>query len=138
MLGRIDHDPNVPRPNHQISRLWMSYSLEIRGSGVEIGRVYVAVGKTSVIIDCVYEMGTITLGTKVNAGVERGSNDRQAVVSGQWLRGYPTSIPTDFLADLMFLNLSLCCRWVRGEPRKSPPRSRVSREAPYLGIVMRR
>jgi len=53
----------------------MNHSLKIRGSDVEIGRVYVAVGKTSSIIDCVYEMRTITLGTKVNAGVERGGND---------------------------------------------------------------
>jgi hypothetical protein len=52
----------------------MSHSLKIRGSDVEIGRVYVAVGKTSASINCVDEMRTIALGTKVNAGVERGGN----------------------------------------------------------------
>jgi hypothetical protein len=52
----------------------MSHSLKIRGSEIEIGRVYVAVGKTSANIDCVYQMGTIALGTKVNTGVKRGCN----------------------------------------------------------------
>ena len=53
----------------------MSHSLKIRGSYVEIGGVYVPVGKTSVSIYCVYEMGTITLGTDVSPGVERGGNN---------------------------------------------------------------
>ena len=52
----------------------MRHSLKPGGSDIEIGRVDVVVGKASVNIDCVYEMGTITLGTKVNAKVERGSN----------------------------------------------------------------
>src|SRR4029077_19788962 len=51
-LRWTNYDPDMPTPNNQISRLGMSHSLKIRGSDVEIGGVYVAVGKTSVSIYC--------------------------------------------------------------------------------------
>jgi hypothetical protein len=52
----------------------MRHSLKIRGSDIEIGRVYVAVGKAGAFIYCVYEVRTITLGTKVNAGAKGSGN----------------------------------------------------------------
>jgi hypothetical protein len=82
-LRWIDHDSDMPTPHHQIPGLRMSHSLKMIISNIEIGRTCVGVGEARAVIDCVHQVGAITLAAWVKVRIECGDNDRQAVVRGQ-------------------------------------------------------
>ncbi len=55
-LRRIDHDADMPRPNHQVPGLRMRHSLEVVTSGIEVGRTCVGIRKTGLEIDGVNQV----------------------------------------------------------------------------------
>jgi hypothetical protein len=82
-LRRTHHDSHMPGPCHQISRLRMTHPLEIIASSIEIGGTGIAVGKPSLDIYSMHQVGTITLSTCLDARVERSGNYRQPIVRAQ-------------------------------------------------------
>ena len=83
VLGWMDYDSYMPRPNHQVSGLGMCHPLKRATSRIEARGTHIRIGKTSPIINSVYEVRTVTLRTKADTRVERRGNHGQAIVWAQ-------------------------------------------------------
>ena len=76
MLRRIDHDSDVPAPNHQVSRLRVLDPPELIGALVEVGRTRIRIREAGPVIDCMHQMRTIILAADMCPRIERGRNNR--------------------------------------------------------------
>ena len=80
VLGRFDHDPRVPSPNYKVPRLRQPDSLEPVDAGVEIRRRRIGIREPSSLIDGVNQVRAVGFRISANSGVQRGRNERQAVI----------------------------------------------------------
>src|SRR5436305_12963547 len=71
MLRRIDHDSDVPAPNHQVSRLRVLYPPELIGALVEVGRTRIRIREAGPVIDCMHQMRTIILAADMRSEERR-------------------------------------------------------------------
>ena len=83
---RPDHDSRVALPHDQIAGLRFGDALKSLDAVVKIVGARVGIRETGSFVDCVHQVGAIVAGIAADLGVERGGDDRQAVVGakGAW------------------------------------------------------
>src|SRR5271169_859391 len=80
MPGGIDHNPGMSGPDGQVAGLRMGHSPKFLDPCIEVGRGRVFIRETSALVERMDQMRAIG---RVTGGMQRGTNNRQALTPSQ-------------------------------------------------------